>query len=92
MFPVCTLGPEAGRKRWQEQDAGGTPALPGDANHSPIEGESPRRLMRWGADAGPPGCGARPVQPLQARNRSSPSEQRFIRLKASIILADEEWA
>ena len=45
-----------------------------------------------GVNAGPPGCDPQPVQPLQARNRSSPSEQRFIGLKASIMSADEEPA
>ena len=78
MFPVCTLGPEAGRKRWQGQDAGGTPALPGDANHSPLEGESQkpsrqakadavgggRRAARLRPSARPTPSGQEPVQPV----------------------------
>ena len=35
----------------KEQDAGGTPALPGDANHSPLEGESQKPSRQAKADA-----------------------------------------
>ena len=38
-----------GRKRWQEQGAGGTPALPGD--DSPLEGESQKPSRQAKADA-----------------------------------------
>ena len=69
----------AGRPRSQEMPI--TPPLRGSRRSRAAK----RRLMRWGTDAGRPGCGPQPVQPLQGRNRSSPSEQRFMRLKASIM-------
>ena len=46
----------------KEQDAGGTPALPGDANHSPLEGESQKPSRQAKADA-VGGVEARAVRP-----------------------------
>ena len=63
-----------GRKRWQGQDAGGTPALPGDAHHSPLEGESARpgrspQSSRRGADAEPRGSRRAARRRLMRRGR-----------------------
>ena len=48
----------------------------------PEQIEHKARQRKSGGDDG---GAAQPVQPLQGRSRSSPSEQRFMRLKASIM-------
>ena len=57
MFPVCIPDRRRRRKHGQVQDAGGTPALPGDAGSLSLRGESQKPSRQAKADAVGGGAG-----------------------------------